>query len=348
MVQKAARLQSSIANAHRGDCRSLCAGFRLVSPPVTKRPPAFQNDTEPHRDWRHTASGSSQVRGVSTRRQKRPKAPKLHVVPFQLREEDALRYLAQHEQGRWMAPLSSEQGAANSTALVAWRPDCGVRAVFLPFRVVNAVASAKYTGQVGYTRTFSVTGSDGKTTTQSHTDYVWVRGSLDRVSFDGKGGDSNMQIYSDFRYSEGLLDAVKGHVASQAVHFNAAALNIKEEPTLDPFRMTVEGTRAEAMARMEAALTQLAEQELRRTHFGCSHVQRTTISSFNVLEYHVRSMYLPAYVFTTQYGDRRLKRFVGGATGRYRENRRIPRSRVQFWASELGSWEVWQWPTWPK
>ena len=259
-------------------------------------------------------------RGVSTRpsrrREKRSRAPKLHVLRFKLTQEDAVRSLTQYEQDRWMAPLPSEVSGTASTALVAWQPDNGVRAVFLPFRVVNAVASAKYTGQVGYARTNVVTSSDGKQTTQTHTDYFWVHGSLDHIHLDGKAGDPAMQIYADFLYPEALLEAVKGRVVASASPFDASALNIKEEPTLDPFRMTVEGTREEAQVRMETALTNLAEQEMRRTHPGCTHVQRTTLASVCVAQYHVQSVYLPAYVFTTRYGQRLLKRFVGGATGK--------------------------------
>ncbi|CAE7265626.1 unnamed protein product [Symbiodinium necroappetens] len=269
-----------------------------------------------------TAGNQSQVRRISTRpsrrgREKRSRAPKLHVVRFKLTQEDAVRSLTQHEQDRWMAPLPSEVSGTTSTALVAWQPDSGgVRAVFLPFRVVNAVVSAKYTGQVGYARTKVVTSSDGKQTTQTKTDYFWVRGSLDRIHLDGKGGDSAMQIYADFRYPEALLEAVKGRVVASASPFDASALNIKEEPALDPFRITVEGTREEAQVRMETALTNLAEQEMRHTHPGCTQVARTTIGSVRVEEYHVQSVYLPAYVFTARYGQRLLKRFVGGATGK--------------------------------
>ena len=269
-------------------------------------------------------SGSSHGRGISSARgrrgrervarSERPKAPKLYVVPFQLTQEEALKSLSAHEQGRWMAPLSSEQGAT-STALVAWRPDCGMRAVFLPFRLVDAVASAMYSGQVGYTRTFTVTSSNGKPTTQTRTVYHWVRGSLRGIHFNGSGGDATTQIYADFLYPEDLLDAVKGSAAKDSKPFSAAALNIEEKPTLDPFRMTPESTTAEAMARMEAALVGMAESEMRQTHPGCSHVQWTTVSGVQVSEYSVRSVYLPAYVLVTPYRERRLKQFVGGATG---------------------------------
>ena len=268
---------------------------------------------------------SSHVRGISSRqnrggrdrvsRSDRSRGPRLLVVPFRLTQENALRALSKHEQGRWMAPLSSEQPAATSTALVAWRPDCGMQAVFLPFRVVNAVASATYSGQVGYTRTVHVSSGDGKSHTRVWTDYFWVRGSLERVSFDGSGGDASMQIYADFLYPEALLCSVTGLALGEARPFTAAALDLKEEPSLDPFRLSVEGTRSEARSRIEAGLVDLVEREMRRTHPGCSHVQRITLCNVDVSEYRVRSVYLPAYVLITQYGERRLRRFVSGATG---------------------------------
>ncbi|KAJ3029797.1 hypothetical protein HDV00_009438 [Rhizophlyctis rosea] len=148
--------------------------------------------------------------------------------------------------------------------------------------------------------------------------------------------DPDSQIYASYQYRRQYLDNVRTALfATTAVRFHPSMLDSPDGSTrrVEPFRMRKVVAVGRVYSRLVKRMEIEAETYLKR-EYGADVVSGLELDVTQT-EKVIDSVYVPMFVFTSQYGNTTLRTFVNGATGQVGGQVVYDGNRIGFFAGTL-------------